>query len=391
MPPVELNEKIDGLQTVVTEFKKSVDKELAEVKAKGEASGETKSLVEKLNKEISTQSEEIKKIQTALNRSSGGSGSGEKEEKAEKALKSFQKFLRTGDAAEYKANVADVDADGGYLVLDVIATELQKKIFESSPIRQLASVVTTSSDNYQIIEDTEEFTAGWVTESAARPATATPQFGKHIISVHEMYAKPEQSQKFLDDAFVNVEAWLTEKLADKFGRLEATAFVSGNGTGQPKGFMDYADGTGYHQIQQVVTGDATLITADSLIKLIYSLKSGYKQGAAFLMKRSTLEAVRKLKDLDGQYLWAPGLNATQPDMLLGYPVYEANDMAAVGAGLLPVAFGNFAAGYQIVDRIGIRTLRNPFANPPFVQFYSTKRVGGAVKNFESIKILKVSV
>jgi len=209
-----------------------------------------------------------------------------------------------------------------------------------------------------------------------------------------MAAKPKASQKLLDDAFVNVEAWLAEKVGEKFARTEATAFVSGDGVNKPRGILTYTAGDGFEMIEQIVSGAAADIsaanTADGLINLVMSLKAPYKAGAAFLMERATVKAVRKLKDTQGQYFWQPSLTAGNPDMIMGFPVYEADDMETIGANALPIAFGNFKVGYQIVDRFGIRTLRDPYSAKPYVEFYTTKRVGGGVKNFEAIKLLKCS-
>ncbi len=214
---------------------------------------------------------------------------------------------------------------------------------------------------------------------------------KIVIPVHELYANPLASQKLLDDGNINVEAWIASKVSEKFARAEATAFVQGNGVGQPRGFMTYAAGTSFGTIEQVITGDADQLTADGLITLLYSLKAPYRANASFLMKRLSVAAVRKFKDAGtGTYLWQPSLQMGQPDLLLGRPLYDAEDIAAEGANALAAVCGDFKSGYQIVDRFGIRVLRDPYSNKPYVAFYTTKRVGGDVKNFEAIKINKCS-
>jgi len=291
---------------------------------------------------------------------------------------------------EHKALSVQSDPDGGYLVLPEMSAEIVKKVFESSPIRQLASVQQISSDSLEIIEDLDEVGAGWATETGSRSETSTAEINKLVIAVHEMYAKPKASQKILDDASINMESWLADKVAEKFARTEATAFVSGDGINKPRGILSYAAGTAFNQVEQVNTGAAAAITADGVINLAYSLKSAYKQGAVWLMKRATLASVRLLKDAQDQYLWQPGIAAGQPDMLLGYPVFEADDVPAEGAGNLCMVFGNIQAAYQIVDRFGIRTLRDPYSSKPYIEFYTTKRVGGGVKNFEAVKIAKCS-
>lgn len=391
---MEMEKKMEAVAKAFEDFKGLNEKRLAEIEKKGFETSETKAALEKANAQIDSLQEEIKKMQTAMNRNGASEKSEENAAMAEYKT-AFGKWVRKGvDAGlhdlEKKALSVGSDPDGGYLVLPEMSDEIVKKIFESSPMRQVAAVQQISSDTFEIIQDLDEADAGWVTETAARPETDSPQLKKIVIAVHEMYAKAKASQKILDDAFVNVEAWLGEKYADKFARLEATAFVLGDGVNKPRGILTYAAGTGFEQLEQIDSGAATAITADGLIDLATSLKAAYKPQAAFMMKRVTLGSVRKLKDLQNQYLWQPALSAGNPDMILGYPVYEADDMPAEGADALAVAFGNFQAGYQIVDRFGIRTLRDPYSSKPHVEFYATKRVGGAVKNFEAIKLMKCS-
>ncbi len=206
-----------------------------------------------------------------------------------------------------------------------------------------------------------------------------------------MYAQPKATQKLIDDGSIDIEQWVARKVADKFARLEATAFISGDGTGKPTGILSYTAGTAWGDIQQVVSGSDAAITGDSLLKLYYSLKDDYAKRATFLMHRSTVQAVRLLKDsTTGQYLWQPGLASGTPDTLLGVPVALAADMPVPASGSLSVALGDFKRGYLIVDRVGIRTLRDPFTAKPFVVFYTTKRVGGEVVDYEAIKLLKLS-
>jgi HK97 family phage major capsid protein len=394
---MSIETKMDAIGSAFEEFKKLNDKRIKELEQKGFETAETKSAVEKANADIDRLSQEVKAAQAAVQRAgtAGTESKGGQSEEQKLAKQAFRKFMAKGaeklSAEEVKALSVGSDPDGGYLVLPEMSSEIVKKVYESSPMRQLASVATISSDQLEIIEDLDEVDASWVGESAARSETDTAQLKKIVIAVHELYAKPKATQKLLDDAMLNVEAWLAEKVADKFARSEATAFMSGNGVGKPRGILSYAAGTSFQQIEQVVSGSAAAITADGLIGLSYSLKAAYKAGAAFMLKRASVAEVRKLKDDQKQYLWQPSLQLGQPDMLLGFPMYEADDMETIAANALPIAFGNFKAGYQIVDRFGIRVLRDPFSSKPNVEFYTTKRVGGDVKNFEAIKLLKCSV
>lgn len=302
------------------------------------------------------------------------------------------------DADEVKAMSVGSDAEGGYLVTPDTSGRMVKKIFETSDIRQIADVQVISSDKLEGDEDLDEAGAGWVGETQSRGDTDTPDLGAWEIPVHEMYAQPKATQKLLDDASVDVEAWLGDKVGQRFGRLENAAFVTGNGVRKPKGFAAYEtaldDGTGvdWGKIGHVLSGGAGAFAssnpADRIHDLIGALKSAYLNGARFVTKRTVITAIRKFKDGQGQYLWQPSLVMGEPEQLAGFAVTRAEDIPALAAGSLSLFFGNFNEGYQIVDRQGTRVLRDPFTNKPFVKFYSTRRVGGGVVNFEAIKAMK---
>lgn len=249
---------------------------------------------------------------------------------------------------------------------------------------------TISSDTLDLLEDKDEAASGWTTETGAVSDTTTPQVGKRSIPVFEMYAQPKATQKLVDDAAIDIENWIAEKVADVFSRKENTAFISGNGVSQPRGLLTYAAGTGWGQIEQVNSGTSAAVTADGLIKVYYALKEDHATRATFLMNRSLVQAVRLLKDSTNQYIWQPGLAAGAPDTLMGVPVRMAADMPVAASGSLSVAVGDFKSAYLVVDRIGIRILRDPFTDKPFVKFYTTKRVGGDVVNFDAIKLLKLA-
>jgi HK97 family phage major capsid protein len=383
-----IEKKMEELQKLVTEFKSDNDKRIAELEKKGGSDTLLNEKIEKMNSEISRVEDGIKQAQAAMQRRSSGEDKPVDQKQAEYKAK-MNDYLRKGVEFEAKALVVQNDEDGGYLVSAQMSSEIVKKVFESSPLRQLASVQQISGDALEIIEDLDEASIGWVGETQARSETDTPQLKKIRIPLHELYAKPWASQKFLDDSFVNIEAWLAEKVSDKLARAEASAFITGDGFNKPRGILDYANGTGYEQIEQIDSGVNDAIGADGLINLFYALKAPYRANASWLMKRSTVSAVRKLKGTDNNYLWQPGLAGGQPATLLGVPLYEAEDMPAVADGALSVACGDFRAGYQIVDKFGIRVLRDPYSSKPYIEFYTTKRVGGAVKNFEAIKLLAI--
>ncbi|CAN7295878.1 phage major capsid protein [Agrobacterium tumefaciens] len=293
---------------------------------------------------------------------------------------------------EQKAMLVGSDPDGGYLVPTATSSRIITKVYETSPLDELAYHETISTDAIEIPIDTDEAGAGWVGETDPRPETSTPQVGTQRIPVHEIYAKPKATQQLLEDAGVDIEAWLERKVSEKFARMRALAFISGNGIKKPRGILTYpagADGV-RGTIAQIASGAATALTSDGLIKLTFSLKDKYLANANWLMKRGTVGALMLFKDNQGQYMWRPGLQAGQPSVLLGYNVRRADDMPTVGAGALPIAFGDFRAGYTVVDRLGIRTLRDPYSSKPFVEFYTRQRVGGDVVDFEAFALQVIS-
>lgn len=269
-------------------------------------------------------------------------------------------YLRQGREAELKSMSIGSAADGGYAVPTQIDAMIATRVKALSPIRQIAQVA--------------------------------PPMG-------ELYANPSASQQMLDDAMFDLETWLADEIAREFARAEGAAFVSGTGTNQPAGFLAAPtaltnDATrAFGTLQHIVSGNATGFDAAPDLKLIdtvMALKAAHRQGAVWVMNAGTLAALRKLKDTTGAYLWQPGLANGQADRLLGYPVIEAADMPDVGAGAYPIAFGNFANGYLIAERVSTRILRDPYSNKPFVNFYATRRIGGQVLDSDAIKLIKIS-
>lgn len=311
----------------------------------------------------------------------------------------FDTFIRKGEEVmgpdERKALSVGTDPDGGYVVNPDLSGRIVMKVFESSPMRAYASVQVISSDALEGLFDLNEASSGWVGETDSRAETNTPQLSKWRIPAHELYAKPKATQKLLDDASINMEAWLASKVAEKFARDEANAFVVGNGVNKPRGFLTYGSGTTLPgTIEQFPTGASGALAAapsggDALINALYGLKQQYRNNATWFMNRATLTLVRKAKDSDGAYLWSPGIAAGQPATLLGYPVASFEDMPDPASNSLSIAVGDMREAYQIVDRLGIRTLRDPYSAKPYVEFYTTKRVGGDVVNFEAIKLVKL--
>lgn len=301
-------------------------------------------------------------------------------------------------ADERKALSAGSDPDGGYLLPTPTVGRMVKRIYERSMLRQLATVQTISTDAIEGISDNDEADAGWVSEMGSRDDTGTPQVGKYRIEAHEMYAQPKVTQKLIDDSATDVEAWLADKVADKFARVESAGFITGDGVGKPRGLTSYPtvatgdDARAWGAFEHVKTGAngdfAGTNPAEGLFDLIGAFRPAYLQNAGWLTRREAITKIRKFKDLQNGYLWQPGLQAGQPDRLLGYPINVDQYMPALAANSLSTAFGDFREGYMIVDRIGVRTLRDPYTAKPYIRFYSTKRTGGGAVNFEAVKFLK---
>jgi HK97 family phage major capsid protein len=388
------------LQDLVQQMRARVTDEGAE----GTAPGITVEMYQRMDSRINQIQDELVAVQKAARRSPqfGTDTDDDAGKRLEKAA--FNAALRKGEdrlSGEHRAAFdrlqkrlsVDSDPDGGFVVTPEFSSRVSTVLFETSPVRQVATVETISTDALEGLFDGDEATVGWVNEQGARAESATPQIGLWRIPTHEMFANPFATQKLLDDAFLDMEGWLAAKVSERMSRFENSAFVLGNGVGKPRGFMTYGAGTNRGQIQQVASGavGAPFITAEGLINIVYSLKSGYRTGAVWAMNRASVGVIRRIRDDSGaaagtgQFMWQPGFG-TQPQTLAGYPIVEMEDMADFAGGALPYAFGNFAAAYTIVDRQGVRILRDPYSSKPFVSFYTTKRVGGDVINFEALKI-----
>lgn len=312
----------------------------------------------------------------------------------------FHAYIRSGEATglkrlEEKALSAGSGLDGGYLAPPSLEQEVLRRLAAISPMRSIASVRVISSGQYKRAFSVVGPNAGWVAETAPRPQTTTPALVEMTYPAMELYAMPAATQTLLDDAVVDIDRWIAEEVEAAFAEQEGTAFVLGDGVNKPRGLLNYPtyedDNWTWGGIGTIHTGTATFPDAnpsDVLIELIYALKSGYRQNATFLMNRKTQSAIRRFKDENGQYLWAPPAGIGQSATLMGFPVVEAEDMPDVEAGATPIAFGDFKRGYLVVDRAGMRVLRDPYSAKPYVLFYTTKRVGGGVQDFAAIKLLK---
>ncbi len=399
MPQTEM-ELMQELAKTFTAFREASDKEIADMK-KGQADILNTIKANNLNQRLDQIQDQINNFAKVQNRQGLGTDGSAVTEEQRAYKNALLAYVRRGPAVSSEIQAAlsvGSDADGGFLVHPDLSGRIVKLVFETSPVRQVANVVTIGTDALEGINDLDEAGAGWTGETDARNETTSPKIGEYRIPAHELYAEPRATQKMLDDASLDIEAWLAGKVADKLSRLENASFVAGDGVKKPRGFLTYAAGTpsasAFNVIEQVVSGAngafAGTNPGDALINLVYALKSAYRQNAVFMLRRATLAAVRRLKDGQGNYLWQPDFQQRQGGTLLGFNVVEAEDMPALAANSLSIAFGDFNAGYQIVDRAGIRILRDAYTAKPYVKFYTTKRTGGDVVNFEAIKLMKFS-
>ena len=314
--------------------------------------------------------------------------------------KAFAAYLRSGDDdglrgldMEGKAMNTSVAADGGYLVDPQTSDTIKGTLSATASIRAIASVVTVDASSYDVLVDHTDMGAGWATETGGLTETDSPQIDRISIPLHELSALPKASQRLLDDTAFDIEGWLAGRIADKFARSKANAFISGDGVDKPKGLLTYPtvdnDVWAWGNIGYVPTGAAGGIDdGDPIVDLVYAVGAQYRANGTFVLNSKTAGTIRKLKDNDGRFLWSDGLAAGEPARLMGYPVLIAEDMPDVAADAFAIAFGDFSTGYTVAERPDLRVLRDPFSAKPHVLFYATKRVGGAVSDFGAIKLLK---
>ena len=314
--------------------------------------------------------------------------------------KAFDAYIRHGDDGALRGlplegKAMTTTSDGGFLAAPTVAMQVQEALNVTASLRRVANVVTVESASYEVLVDMGDIAHGWAAETAAQAETGTPSVQRVVIPVHELSAMPKASQRLLDDAAFDVETWLAGRIAEKFARAEATAFISGDGVNKPRGLLTHAkapNGSATNvQIGTIPsggTGDfAATNPANALIDLVYALSAQYRANGTFVMNSKTAAAVRKMRDTDGRFLWADSLAMGQPPQLLGYPVLLCEDMPDIASGSASIAFGDFRSAYTIVERPDLRVLRDPFSAKPHVLFYATKRVGGGVTDARAIKLM----
>ncbi|MBN9308141.1 phage major capsid protein [Devosia sp.] len=380
------------LMSAFEEFKRTNDGRLKELEKRGAADALTEDKLSRLNQALDGAKAAMDRL--ALERARPALEAG-RPEQGDEYKDAFSAYVKRG---EEKALSIGSNADGGYLVPTETETEILRRLAAVSPIRAIASVRNVSSSVYRKPVTLTGPAVGWVAETAARPQTTSQTIDAIDFATAELYAMPAATSAFLDDAAVDVGQWIADEVNTAFAEQETAAFVSGNGTNKPKGFLaetqvaeaNWAwDKIGY--LATGVSGDWPAgDESDVLVDLVYALKAGYRQNASWVMNRKTQGSVRKLKDAEGNYLWSPGAAAGAKATLMGFELVEAEDMPDIGAGTTPIAFGDFRRGYLVVDRMGVNVLRDPYSAKPYVLFYTTKRVGGGVQDFDAIKLLKFS-
>ncbi|PYB77882.1 phage major capsid protein [Rhizobium wuzhouense] len=401
--PDTVTAAFEELMSAFEAFKEGNDQRLAEIEDKLTSDVVTRDKVERINKAIDDQGRlldelVLKKLRPQLSRP------GRDDQVSAEHKAAFEAYVRRGDDQalrdlDQKALSAGVSGDGGYLVPPQMDGEIGRRLTAISPIRALATVRQVSGSVLKKPFAAAGFASGWVAETAARPQTGTPELSELAFPTMELYAMPAATQGLLDDAAVDIEAWIAAEVDIAFAEQEGVAFVSGDGVNRPKGFLSYPqvadDAWEWGKIGTVATGAAGAFAAsgasDVLINAVYALKAGHRQNGTFVMSRRSQGAVRKLKDADGNYLWAPPARAGDPASLMGFPVAESEAMPEIAANATAIAFGDFRAGYLVVDRVGVRVLRDPYSAKPYVLFYTKKRVGGGVQDFEAIKLVKFGV
>lgn len=401
----EIKRVIEDLGRSFETFKAENDKRLKEIEAKGHADPLLTEKVEKINAEISqiaALKKQVEHIETVAGRGGFGGGHSELVQAKTEYKAAFEKWFRKGVegnlaqlAVQASASTLD-DTAGGFLVPEEMAATIDRIAGVTSAMRRLASVITIGTDTYKKLVNQGGANSGWVGEKSARIETATPTLAEIAINTKEIYAMPAATQTLLDDSRVDIAAWLGNEVAIEFAEQEGQAFIKGNGVEKPKGLEAYDTVANasykWGKIGYIASGDASKFTdAEKLFDLQHALKPIYRNGAVFLMNDNTMLHIRKFKDGDGNYMWRPGLLEGAPDTLLGKPVELDDNVADIGQNTYPIWFANFKRAYLIIDRLGIRVLRDNLTQKPYTLFYTSKRTGAGIILYEAVKALKISV
>lgn len=401
--PGEINDAFDDFKGMFQSFRDENDDRLNQIEKRMSADVLTVEKVDRINSAVSEQKRHLDNLILKQQRPVFGSNTitspAQMEHKA-----GFEAYIRGGNDTglrqlEAKAMSYGSDPDGGYLVPDETAAEIGRRLTQISPIRAIAGVRKVSAAIYKKPFAQTGPAVGWVSETAARPETTSPSLAELQFPTMELYAMPAATPTLLEDSAVNIDAWIAEEVELAFAEQEGAAFINGDGINKPKGFLAetavaesvWSWGNLGYETTGVDGAFPASDASDVLIETIYALKAGYRQNANWVMNRKTQAEIRKLKDADGNYLWQAPASAGMAASLMGFPLVEAEDMPDITSDAMAVAFGDFRRGYLIVDRTGVRVLRDPYSSKPYVLFYTTKRVGGGVQDFDAIKLLKFGV
>lgn len=328
-----------------------------------------------------------------------------RDHEANSRLQSVQKAIH----AEVKTTV---DGDGGYAVPEVISRNIEKQLRELNPLRQYCRVETVSSSDFKALVDVNGIASGWVGETDTRSETGTPGLEEVAPTFGTVYAYPKWTEEAALDMFFDIERWLSDSAAEEFAIQEGVAFIEGNGTKKPTGFLNGTPVTtgdkdsparAFGTLEYVPTGVADAFPndrtgspagdpVDVLKSVKFALQPRYRMGpnVAWAMNNATLEVISKWKDVDGRYIWQESMQADEPDRLLGFPVILLDGMPDIGANAFPVAFGNWKKGYLIADQAGLRATFDPYTTPGYQKLYVRKRVGGKVLDSNAIKLVKIA-
>ena len=399
----EIKDLIKDLGTTFETFKAENDKRLKEIEAKGHADPLLTEKVEKIEADMAKIVEmkaQLEALETVAGRGAFGGGTSEIDKAKAEYKTGFESWFRKGVEANLaelavQANASTLDdTAGGFTVPEEMTATIDRVAGTVSAMRGLATVMGIGTDTYKKLVNQGGASTGWVGEKGSRAETDSPSLVEIAINTKEIYAMPAATQKLLDDSYIDIAAWLGNEVAIEFAEEEGDAFINGNGVEKPKGLDAYTKITNasyaWGKMGYIAGGHATLLNnADKLVDVTDGLNSIYLNGSSWLMNRTTNGVIRKFKDGEGNYIWRPGLEAGAPNTLLGYPVVTDDNVEDIGAGKYPIYFGNFKRAYLILDRFGIRVLRDPYSSKPYVLFYTTKRVGGGIVMYEAIKTLKI--
>ena len=375
------------------EFKRTNDGRLKDLEKRGTTDVVTEDKLGRLNQALDGAKAAMDRL--SLDRSRPALEAG-RPDLGDEYKDAFSAYVKRG---EEKALSIGSNPDGGYLVPAETEAEITKRLTTVSPIRAIATVRNISSTVYKKPVALTGPAVGWAAESGARATTNSQTLDLMDFPAAELFAQPAATSAFLDDAAVDVGQWIADEVNAAFAEQETAAFINGNGTNKPKGFLQATQiaeaSWAWNKLGYVATGVSGAFPAadpsDVLIDLVYTLKAGYRQNASWVMNRRSQAAMRKLKDSDGNYLWSPGTAPSAKATLMGFDLVEAEDMPDIAAAATPIAFGDFRRGYLVVDRTGVNVLRDPYTSKPYVLFYTTKRVGGGVQDYDAIKLLKFAV